>query len=286
MDFSISIIIPVYQAEKTLSRCLDSVLNQSFQNFKVFLVDDGSTDHTASILRTYAKQDNRLSVFHKENGGAASARNFALAQINSMYVTFLDADDWWEKDALLLLYETAQKTNADIVQCKFQYDSPNGHSYLPLDTFSHGTVLEQKDFPKTIYRKMMTGMQLNHVHHTLYRTSLLQGITMPEHMRTGEDLMFNIEVYPRAQRYAYCAIPAYHYYRRPDGLTGSSLSIRDKFYYNWQISKNISKSLPAWNMDKPWYHLWAYLRPISLGISKLYRMLRNAMMYILPTRKE
>ena len=275
---TISIIIPVYQAEKTLQRCLDSVLAQTYPDFLALVVNDGSTDRTARILEDYCRRDERIRVYHKENGGAASARNYALEMLDTKYVTFLDSDDWLDANALEELYRLLTSSGAQMAQCKFYYDHPNGEQYVPHDSFADGMVVDRKDFPQTVYKKMMAGIQMNHICHSLFYCSLLERMRLPENMVTGEDLYFLIDIFPRIKRFAYTAQPLYHYFRRADGLTGSSLGLMEKIRCNFILSHKISLSLKVWGMDTPWYHIKAYLRLPRVFVSKAYRMMRNLIM--------
>ena len=120
----ISVIVPVYKVEKYLHRCVDSILSQSFTDFKLILVDDGSPDDCGKICDDYAKKDNRISVIHKENGGLSSARNAGLdwvfANSKSEYVTFIDSDDWVDTDYLRALLNGIKNTASSVSACKFQ----------------------------------------------------------------------------------------------------------------------------------------------------------------------
>jgi len=115
----ISVIVPVYNVEKYLEKCIDSILSQTFKNFEVILVDDGSTDSCGIICDEYERLDNRVKVIHKINGGLSSARNSGLEIASGEYVAFVDSDDWIDKNMYQELYNEAKKNNADIVQCKF-----------------------------------------------------------------------------------------------------------------------------------------------------------------------
>ena len=101
----ISVIVPVYNAEKYLQRCIDSILNQTFPNFELLLIDDGSKDQSGEICDEYAKKDSRVKVFHKENGGVSSARNVGIDNAVGEYICFCDSDDWVEKTWLLSFFE-------------------------------------------------------------------------------------------------------------------------------------------------------------------------------------
>lgn len=112
----ISVIIPVYNIEKYLERCVDSVCNQTYQNIEVLLVDDGSTDSSGKLCEQLAQKDDRIKVFHKENGGSSSARNLGLSNAKGEYVGFVDSDDYISEDMYELLYEAAVEYSTDIVQ--------------------------------------------------------------------------------------------------------------------------------------------------------------------------
>ena len=101
----ISVIVPIYNTEKYLARCIESILCQTYTNLEIILVDDGSTDKSGDICDFYARKDNRVKVVHKENGGAAAARNFALNMVTGQYIGFVDSDDTVEKDFFELLYD-------------------------------------------------------------------------------------------------------------------------------------------------------------------------------------
>ncbi len=120
----ISIIVPVYQVEPYLRRCVDSILNQTFSDFELILVDDGSPDNCGAICDEYAQMDNRVVVIHQENGGLSAARNagidWAFANSDSQWLAFVDSDDWVHKDYLHIMYNAAVSKKADICQCAYQ----------------------------------------------------------------------------------------------------------------------------------------------------------------------
>lgn len=117
----ISVIVPVYNAEKYLHRCIDSILAQTFTDFELLLIDDGSKDHSGSICDEYAKKDSRVRVFHKENGGVSSARNTGIAESKGEWITFVDADDWVDETFLEEMMAYATEQNAEIVTSDFRF---------------------------------------------------------------------------------------------------------------------------------------------------------------------
>ena len=111
----ISVIIPVYNAEKTIAKCIDSVIAQTYQDFEILLIDDGSKDDSDSVCQSYAMQDKRIRYIHKENGGVSTARNLGIDEAKGQYVTFLDSDDWFETHTLEVLISNARRYDADLV---------------------------------------------------------------------------------------------------------------------------------------------------------------------------
>lgn len=115
----ISVIVPVYNVEKYLSKCIDSILAQTYKNLEIILVDDGSPDNCPKICDEYAKKDNRIKVIHKENGGLSAARNVALDIAKGEYIGFVDSDDFIAEDMYEVLYNLAEKYNAEISSVSF-----------------------------------------------------------------------------------------------------------------------------------------------------------------------
>ena len=125
----ISVIVPVYKAEKYMHRCVDSILAQTFTNFELILVDDGSPDGSGTLCDQYAQKDNRVKVIHKENGGVASARQCGIDNATGEYTIHADPDDWVEPNMLQELYNKAKELDADMVICDFYVDTENERVY-------------------------------------------------------------------------------------------------------------------------------------------------------------
>lgn len=116
---AISVIVPIYNMEKLMRKCLDSILAQSFHNYECLLIDDGSTDESSNICDEYAEKDSRFKAFHKVNGGLSDARNYGLSKAKGDYTIFFDPDDWADNDYLKDLYDKAIETDADMVMCDY-----------------------------------------------------------------------------------------------------------------------------------------------------------------------
>lgn len=178
MSSLVSIIVPVYNVEEYLNACIESILRQTYKNYELILVDDGSTDRSGEICDLLAKTDDRLLVFHKRNGGLSDARNFGMKYAQGDYIAFIDSDDTISPNCVEILLSTALKSSADIVQCQATLQEEN------LDTGSNQTYCYNHD---TGLRQLLT---LGRIHVNawgkLYKKSLLDHIEFP-YGRINED---------------------------------------------------------------------------------------------------
>ena len=142
-DSIVSIIIPVYNAGEYLAETLDSVLSQTYSNLEIILVDDGSTDGSGEYCDRIKESDCRIKVFHKENGGAAEARNYALERVNGDYVVFIDSDDLVKPDYIENMVRAAEKWNAQLVVCRWM----SGAKYSPEEFYRY----ETSETPLNVY---------------------------------------------------------------------------------------------------------------------------------------
>ena len=190
----ISVIIPVYNLEKYISECLDSLLNQTFKDFEIICVNDGSKDSSLAILEEYAKADARIKVMSQDNGGAGSARNSGLKLAKGKYIQFLDGDDYFEFNMLEVLYNLAERYNADIAVCSSKKVDDNGNiterknpnSPLNLYKIILNKPFSYKDFPDDIFSLTGTAPW-----NKLYRRELIQnqGLFFPNYVGP-DDLCF------------------------------------------------------------------------------------------------
>ena len=179
----VSVIVAVYNAEKTLTRCLDSLKNQTLPEIEFVCVDDGSTDNSPVILDRYAAKDGRFRVFHKANEGVSATRQFGLDHIFGEYVIHLDADDYAEPDGYRHLYELAQVENADIVICDAKRITETGIEYMDYSA---------PDYSVESLIKRTFSWELSSLSNRLIRTELISryGLSFPKVMQLSEDRYF------------------------------------------------------------------------------------------------
>ncbi len=275
-ESAVQIVVPIYNGEKTLHRCLDSLKSQTFTDWQAILVDDASVDSSAEIAKSYAAEDDRfVLIMQEKNSGVSRARNKALTKISdSEYTAFLDCDDYWEPDMLEVMYTKAKKNNCDVVQCRFIYDFENGQQVLPAGAFKKECLLTGKALRK-VYRRMMTGINMNHVCMKLMRTELIQGMEFDTGIKTAEDLVFCIELFKKVKSYIFLPIPMYHYSRSSTSLTGNSLSVKQKLDANRYAAKVMKRALPVWEIDNIAYRMLVNMRAYLIMVSKVFRTLRE-----------
>ena len=278
MDNSrVQIIMPVYNAEKYLGRSLDSLVNQTFKDWRVIIVDDASNDSSREIIETYASRDSRFTkVFLSENGGASNARNTALGCLSyeCEYTAFLDADDYWEPDMLQHMVQVASEKDTDVTQCRFIYDFPGGKQVLPVGAFRKSVNLYGKGLRK-VYRRMMTGINMNHVCMKLIKTQLLEGMKFDMELKTAEDLKFCVQLFKKVKSYCFTDKVLYHYCRNEESLTGRGLAFGAKMSANRKVSRELCAALPDWGIDNIFYRLLSLSRPYIITVSKVFRIIRE-----------
>ena len=221
----ISVIVPIYKVEKYIDQCIQSILEQTFSDYEVILVDDGSPDNCGRICDEYAKRDKRVHVIHQKNGGISAARNAGLnrffCNVDNKYVTFIDSDDWISAYYFEQLYTTAIMTDADIVSCDYsskQLVENNGKTNSDnIRIFSGKNALIERYKGNAQIRVSSWGK--------LYRRNLLEGLSFPEG-KIHEDQWFSTMAYYFANRTVFLNDKLYFYRLRNDSITGSEFSMK------------------------------------------------------------
>lgn len=202
----ISIVVPIYNIEASLSRCVDSIKNQIYKNWELILVDDGSPDGCGTICDEYAENDHRIRVIHKQNGGSASARNAGLSIATGDYITFVDGDDWIENEGYEKMLRCAMETDSDIVMSNFTIQKADGTCSVRKEGFDKPNSVE-------LIKAMMTGRLHGSNCNKIYRRSLVEenDIHFIDGADYTEDLAFNIKLLTLTTKVAYVPIAYYHY---------------------------------------------------------------------------
>lgn len=211
----ISVIVPVYNVEQYLPKCVDSILGQTYTNLEVILVDDGSPDNCGKICDEYAEKDHRIRVIHKKNGGLSDARNVALDIAKGEYISFVDSDDWLHKQYVEMLYRDLVLTNADISMCAFLRTSTDKIA----DGNLKGHTCETMDYKQAMRLTLYQNKLNNAACAKLYKKELFEGLRFTVG-RLYEDLDIFYKIYERVSRFSNTNDALYYYYCRQESILG------------------------------------------------------------------
>ena len=220
----ISIIVPIYNKEDYLPQCLDSIINQSYTNFEVLLINDGSTDESGKICVEYAERDIRFRYFEKENGGVSSARNLGLERSEGAYITFIDSDDWVEFNYLEVLYNALRENNADVAISSYKSYYLDGKFYLRVYSSQEEEFLRIGKRNRDVFLEEFPKLgKLNHDFHCiaskLFKRELLESQKFDESINYGEDLYFFFNLYLKMQSIIYVKEATYIYRQHGTNIT-------------------------------------------------------------------
>lgn len=223
MDYLISVVVPVYNAEEYLRKCIESILKQTYENLQIILVDDGSLDRSGEICEEYAMADFRIEVVHKENGGPASARKAGIVLARGQYIGFVDADDYIDPDFYQMLLEDITKSGADLVHSGCFLENDN--SIMQNNRYETG-VYElagiQAEFINTYILKVDSSVHMNHnLFCKLFKTDLVKisDLIVPDSQTRGEDMLLVCSYIMNSKRIFLDKRAGYHYIMRAGSIT-------------------------------------------------------------------
>lgn len=234
----ISIIVPIYNIEKYLPRCLDSILAQTYKNLEVILVDDGSVDNSGMIADKYARNDQRINVIHQVNKGVSAARNAGLDLATGDYIGFVDGDDYIEPDMYEILMRIIDEQQVDIAHCGYQMVYPSRIDYYYNTREKQKMNREEGVFELLKGRKIEPGLW-----NKLYKAELFKQIRLPIGIAETEDLLCNFELFCLAESSFFYDVSKYHYMLRSGSATSETLSEkkrRDRYYVVSYIMSKVS----------------------------------------------
>ena len=215
MNELISVVVPVYNVEKYLKRCIKSVLNQTYKNLEIILVDDGSKDKSGQICDEYSKKDERIKVIHKENGGLSDARNVGIENSFGKYICFIDSDDYVDVKFLENLYSIIKKYNADISVCCYKIVSENVENLK---------IEEKREYNEEVWDKeqsykelLLFGKLENYIWNKLLKKSLFNGVYFPKGKKM-EDIGTTYLLLDKAKKIAKTSYVGYFYMQREGSI--------------------------------------------------------------------
>lgn len=265
MEPCVSIIVPIYNAEATLRRCVESVLGQEYTDFELILADDGSRDGSAAICDAFARSDGRVRVLHKENSGVSDTRNQAMAMARGRYLQFLDADDWITPNATKLLVRSAEEHRCDLVISDF-------YRVVGDRVSPKGDIDEDGPFSREVYAAHMMENPADFYYgvlwNKLYRRDIIEAhrLRMDPALSWCEDFLFNLEYIRHAQRFFSLQVPIYYYVKTKGSLASQGMS----------ISKTVRMKLTLFEYYNQFYKAVLDEAEYEKRRLKVYRFLFNA----------
>lgn len=217
----VSVIVPIYNVEKFLEKCLLSIKNQTFRNYEVLLIDDGSTDNSKKICEDFVKNDNRMKYFYKQNGGLSDARNYGLKYAKGNYLVFVDSDDYLEESFLATLYDGITKNNAEVSVCSFCLNDEKGNKLLDLSLNDSDAIIDGRELLRRT-TEYENGYSYTVVWNKMYRRELFKDLKF-KYGRLYEDEWISHHLYLNVKKVYLIDIPLYHYVQRQKSITNSSL---------------------------------------------------------------
>lgn len=269
MEDLVSIIIPVYQVEKYLEKCLESVINQTYKKIEVILIDDGSKDNSGKICDEYAQKDKRIIVIHKNNEGVSKARNVGIECAKGTYITFVDSDDFIHKDYIEKLYELCKHNNADLSICGTKDILEN-----------EKVVKKSRKYKKNLDKEDGMKELLNEKYYTcviwakMYKKELFKNIRFNEKTKIAEDLEVLYKVLDKCKKISINTFENLYYYRiRDDSATVN------KYNSDWENEINICEEIIKF-VEKKYpnvvnYAIKRYVRINVTCISKVLKYDKN-----------
>lgn len=242
MDKLISVIVPVYKVEKYLSRCIDSIIAQTYNNLEIILIDDGSPDRSGRICDDYARKDHRIRVFHKPNGGVSSARNLGLKEAKGEYIGFVDSDDYIAPQMYEVLFNNLVNNNADLSVCGYKKEIDKGIFEPYYNKRLNCVFLRNEMLKNLLSNKYYTCSCWN----VLFKKYLLSDLFFDEKRKHNEDLLFLYEVMKKCNNLFFTS-DAYYYYCTNEGsasLSSFSDSTMDIVYISEYILGDIKANIP------------------------------------------
>ena len=217
----ISVIVPVYKVEKYLDRCVESIVNQTYKNLEIILVDDGSPDNCGAMCDKWAEKDSRIKVIHKENGGLSDARNAGMNTATGDLMGFVDSDDYISPDMYQLLYENMLENNSDISACGIELIW-EGKDFVQLLTPEVNIVLCKNDAVKAIIEESLLKQP---VVSRLYKTSLIKNIKFP-FGKHHEDVFWSYKAISKANNVSVFNKACYFYLQRNGSIMNTEYSLK------------------------------------------------------------
>lgn len=271
----VSMIIPIYNGQLTLERCLASIKRQTYKDFEVIMVNDGSDDHSLQICKKYVNLDTRFKLLTKENSGVSNSRNQGIAMAKGNYVQFLDCDDWITKDATEMLVTAGELTNCEMVISGF-------FRVIGKNFYPKGQIKVSKSLTRLEFAEYMMEAPANYYYgvlwNKLYRLDIIRknNLKCDEELHWCEDFLFNLEYLRYAQSITVVDKPLYYYVKREESLSITQITFKKTILMKKHLFahyKELYKSIDLYEENK--WKIGKFLVSCALDGGKTRKITQN-----------
>ena len=266
----ISVIIPIYNVEKYISRCLDSVINQTYKKIEIICVDDGSPDNSIKILKEYEKKDSRIKIIRQENGGLSSARNIGIKDSRGEYIFFLDSDDWLPLNSLELLYEDILLNKSDISVGNLIKVYPKKNKEIGLKNLKKIDYSLKNYLEYSINKKNFTANVVN----KLYKTKIIvENKILFKEKILYEDFLFTVQYFIYCKKISVIKEAVYYYFLEREDSIVNTVNIRDLevFLNIIEIEKFLINNNQKEILNLKYFQNYIFEWLLSATVSKLFK---------------
>ncbi|MEI5907738.1 glycosyltransferase family 2 protein [Bacillus spongiae] len=223
-NLMVSVVVPIYKVEKYIHRCINSLINQSYKQLEIILVNDGSPDNCGEIVDEYARKDERIKALHKQNGGLSDARNYGMKYVTGGYTIFVDSDDWLEEKMIEELVRCSHELKADLVQSAFYYSYEDALLFdnRNYSITSDPLIMNNKEAMLELVKNEKVK---NFAWGKLYKTEMIKDLSFKKGV-LFEDVFWAHKVIKRVNKLVLIQKPLYHYFQRSDSIV-STYSLRN-----------------------------------------------------------
>ena len=255
----ISIVVPVYNVEKYIEKCVNSITNQVYNNLEIILVNDGSTDNSGKLCDSLSKLDDRIKVYHKENGGLSDARNYGVERANGKYIGFVDSDDFIDSDMYKTLYDVIKRENADVAECNMKIVYPN--SARQYTTKKYYRVCNEIEYIKEY---LVLEKIFGSVCTKLIKSEIAKTLIFPKG-KLYEDTFYHYDLLEKASKYVIFDIPFYNYMMRENSITNNEFNKKmlDLIEINDRLHSKVYRMYPTLKEEADCRQMYAYFSVLN-----------------------
>ncbi len=253
MNEKVSVVIPVYNTEKYLGKCLDSIINQTYNNLEIIVINDGSSDNSINILKKYQHNDNRIIVIDRENKGPIYSRLEGIQKSTGKYVIFVDSDDWLDLETIQKNLQISEMYNADVVRFNMIREQVEEGIKTEIEgPYKEEKYISREQFEKYLYPVILNSYSCNAICGQLIKKEVIKNVKVQNNnIKMGDDLLTNLEIYNNINSIVFTKNYFYHYRKTEDSITTTTniKKIKSNIKDTYEVYSKLYNIIKVWNVD-------------------------------------